>query len=70
MATELQKRMAVKQLQLKISKAETAKEEIELKILEHEDGIERQRHHATLQDAAIAEARANLENMIGKEEEE
>ena len=57
---ELNRKLQMQKLQLSISKARTAKEEIECKILERQVDIERLKEHAQLQDEVIEKSSAEL----------
>jgi len=59
----LEQELEKRRLKLTITKAEAAKEEIEMKIMEHRINIERMEDHLKLQDERIAEAKANLSSI-------
>ena len=59
--SKLEYSLEIKKLKLSITKAETAKEDIDMKVLEAEVNVERMNNHKELQDKHIAEIKQELE---------
>ena len=60
---ELEKELKIKKLELTIRKAETAKEELDYKMLEKKVEVERMKEHRDLQDEAIKKAKDELKEL-------
>lgn len=63
---EIKKILELKKLELKISKAKTAKEELEVKIMERKLDISRMEDHLALQDTVILDAKEELRKIKGE----
>lgn len=60
MRSKLELELELKKLRLSITKAETAKEDIDMKIMEAEVNVERMRNHKKLQDSHIADIKQEI----------
>ena len=59
----MSKELEIAKLKLAIKKADTAKDELDVKILEAMDNIQRMEDHKNLQDERMAECRDQLDKL-------